>query len=391
MWVFLDLTLRRNPKLIETAFHLHQKGLIEPDTYVLDLDNIINNAKLIKEEADKYKVKLYFMTKQFGRNPYIAAELMKLGYEGAVTVDFREADILYDNNIKIGNVGHLVQIPSRMIEKMLLRNPEVITVYSVEKAIEVSAAAQKLGRVQNIMLKILGKDDIIYPGQNGGIPLESLKSQVEKIIKLPNIVLYGLTSFPCFAMDNETKSIKKTKNLDTILMAKTMLEKEFKIKLHEINTPSMTCAESIKEIAKCGGTHGEPGHGLLGTTPLHPLKDQIEVPSIVYVSEVSHNMNDMSYCYGGGHYRRSFMNQALVGSSISRMKKVNVEMPSVSNIDYYIGLKENCHTGDTAIFAFRTQVFVTRSKVAVIKGINADTPKIVGIYDSQGRLSGNLL
>lgn len=389
MLVFLELTLRRNPKLIETAFHLHQKGLIEPDTYVLDLDNIINNAKIIKEEADKYKVKLYFMTKQFGRNPYIAAELMKLGYEGAVAVDYREADILYNNNIKIGNVGHLVQVPSRMIEKMLLRNPEVITVYSVEKAIEVSAAAQKLGRVQNIMLKVLGKDDIIYPGQKGGIPLESLKSLVEKIIKLPNIVLYGLTAFPCFLIDEGTKSIKETKNLDTILRAKAILEKEFNIKLHEINTPSITCVESIKQIAECGGTHGEPGHGLLGTTPLHPLIDQAEVPSIVYVSEVSHNMDNMSYCYGGGHYRRSFMKQALVGSSIDLMKKVYVEMPSECNIDYYIGLKENSHVGDTAIFAFRTQVFVTRSKVAVIKGINVDTPQIVGIYDSQGRLSDN--
>lgn len=383
--MFLDLTLRRNPKLIETAFYLHQKGLIEPDTYVLDLDNIINNAKLIKEEADKYRIKLYFMTKQFGRNPYIAAEIMKLGYEGAVAVDYREADILYSNNIKIGNAGHLVQIPSKMIEKMLLRNPEVITVYSVEKAIEISVGAQKLGKVQNIMLKILGKDDITYPGQIGGIPLEALRSCVEKIIKLPNIVIYGLTSFPCFLINEGTKSIKETKNLDTILRAKTIIEKEFNIKLHEINTPSMTCVESIKQIAKCGGTHGEPGHGLLGTTPLHSLIDLVEMPSIVYVSEVSHNMDNMSYCYGGGHYRRSFMKNALVGSSINSMKKVDVEMPSESNIDYYIGFKENSHVGDTAIFVFRTQIFVTRSKVAVVKGINVDNPQIIGVYDSQGR------
>ena len=50
--MFLDATMRRNPRLIETAFELHKKGIIEPDTYVLDLDTILYNASNIKNEAD---------------------------------------------------------------------------------------------------------------------------------------------------------------------------------------------------------------------------------------------------------------------------------------------------------------------------------------------------
>jgi predicted amino acid racemase len=35
--------------------------------------------------------------------------------------------------------------------------------------------------------------------------------------------------------------------------------------------------------------------------------------------------------------------------------------------------------------AFRFQIFVTRSDVVLVKGIQEGCPGIVGIYDSQGR------
>ena len=69
-------------------------------------------------------------------------------------------------------------------------------------------------------------------------------------------------------------------------------------------------------MAKMGGNCGEPGHGLTGTTPLHAAcAEEPEIPAIVYVSEVSHNFQGKAYCYGGGHYRRSHVKQALVGRS----------------------------------------------------------------------------
>lgn len=384
--MFLDVTLRRNPKLIETAFELHQKGLIDPDTYILDIDTLLHNARSMKNEADKYGIKLYFMTKQFGRNPYISKELMKLGFDGAVAVDYKEADTLYESGIKLGNVGHLVQIPSNKVEDMVARRPEVITVYSVEKAEEISRAAVKLGIIQDIMLRVIDQGDILYPAQYGGFYIHELMEKAAEIKKLPNINIYGITSFPCFLYCENEKKVEKTPNVDTLTLAKKMLEEGLNIKLQEINTPSATCTSTIKLISENGGTHGEPGHGLLGTTPLHAVKDEAEIPAVAYVSEISHNLGDKSYCYGGGHYRRSHMEKALVGKDLQHMQKHKVQTPSVESIDYYFGLEGNASVGDTAIFAYRTQIFVTRSSVAVVKGIQSGNIEIAGIYDSLGKL-----
>ena len=112
-----------------------------PDSYIIDVDIFLENAKKILNEAKKYGIKLYYMTKQIGRNPYLGKKLQEMGYSGVVAVDFREAEIFINNNLKIGNVGHLVQIPKNMLRKVIKTNPEIITVYSYEKAEEISEIA----------------------------------------------------------------------------------------------------------------------------------------------------------------------------------------------------------------------------------------------------------
>jgi len=384
--MFLDLLQKRNSSLLQTAFDLHRDGLIEPDTYILDMDALEYNGKAIKAEADKYGIRLYIMTKQFGRNPYIAAELMKLGYDGAVAVDYREAELLYQSGIKLGHVGHLVQVPAHMVERVLNMGPEVITVYSLEKAYEISKAARNMNITQKIMLRIVDENDMILPGQEGGIGTKALLEQTSIILDMPNIELCGLTSFPCFLVDKDQKKIKETHNASTIVQSGRLLEAHFGIKLSQINMPSVTCTSNIGKIAEMGGTHGEPGHGILGTTPIHALIDQVEIPAIVYVSEISHNFDNMSYCYGGGHYRRSQMESALVGKDLRSADRIDVQIPDSDAIDYYIGLKKHANVGDTAVFSFRSQIFVTRSQVAVVKGISEGKPQVVGIYDSHGSL-----
>lgn len=382
--MFLDMVLKRNPKLIETAFKMHKDGIIEPDTYILDMDTIYMNAKYMIDEAKKNKIKLYFMTKQFGRNPYIASELMKLGFEGAVAVDFREAEMLYKNGIKVSHIGHLVQIPTGKIKSSIEMHPEVITVYSLEKAREISDACCGLGAKQNIMLRVLGKEDTLYPGQYGGFYLERLKDDIKKISELKGINIYGLTSFPCFLYNENKKQILPTNNVNTLVEARKIIENNSDIKIKQMNMPSATCTNMIAQIAENGGTHGEPGHGLTGTTPLHAVSEQPEIPAMVYVSEISHNLGSKSYCYGGGYYRRSHVQKAIVGDSIEKSKIFMVEKPDAEGIDYHIGLLGNAKVGQTVIFSFRTQIFVTRSNVAVIKGISSGNPEIAGIYDCFG-------
>ena len=52
--MFLSRLKENNPALLKYAFETAKKGEILPDTYILDLDTIIQNAKIMKEEADKY-------------------------------------------------------------------------------------------------------------------------------------------------------------------------------------------------------------------------------------------------------------------------------------------------------------------------------------------------
>jgi hypothetical protein len=51
--VFLDFLRRRNPALLDCAAGLVADGAIEPDTYVIDLDAVEQNAdRLLRAAAD---------------------------------------------------------------------------------------------------------------------------------------------------------------------------------------------------------------------------------------------------------------------------------------------------------------------------------------------------
>lgn len=382
--MFIDIVQKKNPDLIKVAIELHQKGEILPDTYVLDVDAILENGRALCKKAEENGIKLYAMTKQFGRVPYLAKKLVEIGFAGVVTVDFKEALIMMGNGVKLGNVGHLVQIPSSLIDKVVRHSPEIITVYSLEKIKEIDEAAKKYGKVQDIMLRVLEKDSEIYSGQSGGFYLDDIEDVAKEILKLNNVRINGLTSFPCFLYNCDKNIIEGTKNIESIKKAERVL-KELGIFVEQLNMPSATSLENIESIKAYGGTHGEPGHALTGTTPFNSRNLEGEIPAIVYVSEISHNLDYNSYCYGGGHYRRSGMNSVLVGENIKKMRRSPVEAPTLESIDYYFELCGNNNVGETVIGAFRTQIFVTRSSVALVEGVKSSNPKLVGVYDSLGR------
>jgi predicted amino acid racemase len=382
--MFLDLTLRRNRELIDYSFYLHQTGQILPDTYVIDMDAVVANGRYMNEEAKKNNLDLYIMTKQYGRNPIITSELMKIGFMGTVVVDYKEAKIMHDNRIPIGHIGHLVQIPSKYVDEVVAMKPEFITVYSLEKAREINEACKKQGKQQKIFLRVIDEGDMLYPAQYGGFYLDNLKEIVPQIKELSNLSIDGLTSFPCFLYDSGAEKVLPTNNIKTLQKGKRLLEDQFGIRITHLNMPSCTSTSVIPQIKEMGGTQGEPGHGLLGSTPFHAAVDLVERPAMVYVSEISHNLGDYSYCYGGGHYRRSHMENALVGKSLDTAVKVPVNMPDAESIDYYIELKKNLTIGDSVVMAFRTQVFVTRSSAAVVKGLSQGKPELIGIFNSQG-------
>ena len=382
--MFLDRLLSTNPALAELAFSWHQAGVIQPDTYLLDMDTIVENARMMQAAADKFGITLYFMLKQLGRNPLVAHELQDAGLFGAVCVDWREAVTLSQAGVRLGNVGHLVQTPTSVLPELVSAQPDIMTVYTVEKAKQISAIAAKRGIVQPIMLRIIGDTDVQYSGQHGGFHLDDLEHVAESLEQLPGVRIAGVTSFPCFLFSEPAGEIEPLPNTETVLAASSFLEKRGHDHLQR-NMPSANCLHSIPLVARLGGTHIEPGHALTGTTPYHAacLKAEERV-GYVYVSEVSHNYDGNSYCFAGGFYRRGHLRQALVGDGLDSSHKVKVAAPDAQCIDYHFSLSHPEAVGDTVLMCFRTQLFVTRSEVAVVRGLSSNNPTLEGIFNTQG-------
>ena len=84
--MFVEALKRQNPALISAALSLWQQGKIAPDSWVIDVDQVLENGKRLIETARLYGIELYLMTKQFGRNPWLAEKLLALGYSGIVAV-----------------------------------------------------------------------------------------------------------------------------------------------------------------------------------------------------------------------------------------------------------------------------------------------------------------
>ena len=379
--MLLKALQKQNPALIEVALLLWKQGVIRPDSYVIDVDQVKQNASLLLETATRYGITLYLMSKQFGRNPLLCKLLLKCGYQGIVAVDFKEARQLYQYNLPVAHVGHLVQIPSAMVDEVVSRQPEVITVYSIDKAREIAAAAVRQNKKQALLLKVCHHGDLVYPGQEAGFSLDELPTVIREIKTIPGIRLVGVTHFPCMLFDNEKGKTLPSPNLNTLIEAKSILEQQG-IKVEQVNSPSATGVESLPQLAKWGVTHAEPGHSLTGTMPSNQQGNQPEHVAMLYLTEVSHCHQGKSYCYGGGYYRRGHLSNALVYDQ--QWHTAKVVSPANDSIDYTLGLTEPFTIGSPVVMCFRTQIFVTRSDVVLVAGIQSGHPTLLGTFDSQG-------
>ena len=61
--MFLDPIRRRNPRLVEAAIALHQAGRIPANTYLIDLDAVEENARIIADEACRLGLPAFAITK----------------------------------------------------------------------------------------------------------------------------------------------------------------------------------------------------------------------------------------------------------------------------------------------------------------------------------------
>lgn len=388
--MFLQATIKANPELIQYATWLHRTGGIPPNTYVIDLDTTGENAARLVASARANRLQLYAMTKQFGRNPMVMKTIADAGTDKVVAVDIDEARVMRDAGLKVGHVGHLVACAKCDIREVLLMKPEVVTVYCYEQAEEIDRAAKELGVTQDVLLRIFKRGNYFHPGQQGGFTPETLETEVNRLRKLNSILIVGVTAHPCLIYDYETGEGGEAQNLQTLLDVSAKLL-YMGVEVTQINAPGVNCCATIPLLAQRGVTHAEPGSAFTGSTPLHAYSDQPEIPSMVYVSEVSHRNGERVYTFGGGFYSRGHIKEALVGRDVDEMFRTRLPAeplpPGV--IDYYGTLLDptmsSVRPGDTVVYAFRTQIFVTRALVAVVAGLRTRGPFLKGLFDSRGR------
>ncbi len=393
--MFLNTLKKRNPELIEIAVDFHQNRILPPNTWIIDLDTIASNAQILAEKAREYHLTTYVMSKQFGRNPLVNLVAIKNGLYKVVAVDIQGAKILHRYGVPIGHIGHLNQIPRCDLEFALNLNPDVITVFSLEFAEEISQIAQKMGRIQSLLLRVVGPRDQFFIGQEGGIPEEQLENTVKKINALPNVKISGVTSFPCIRYNPTSQiPVEITENFRTIIKAADKLRK-MGIDITQVNAPGNTSSETFPLLSSFGATHVEPGHGLLGTTPNHAFKDGLpEKPSYLYLTEVSHFVGHNAYVFGGGFWsdikNDNQMSHALIGNSPQNIFLKEFEsIPMQQIIDYHGVLKNaagEIKRGDTVIFGFRTQMQMTHSQIAIVSGISKRNPKLEALFDHAGTM-----
>ncbi len=393
--MFLDVLRRRNPSLVEAAIQLHQQGEIPANAYVLDLDAVEENAHIFKSEADKRGLTVFAMTKQVGRNSGFSQAVMRGGIDRAVAVDMACAVACNRAGLKVGHLGHLVQIP-RFEAAMAAREiaPDYWTVFSNEKAQEASNAAKAADRDQAMLARIQTDGDIFYRGHEGGFRADDIVATAGAIDRLDGGHFAGVTTFPALLFDDQTGKVLPTPNLATLARAANSLAGAG-YKDIEINAPGTTSSVVLDSLAEAGATQCEPGNGLHGTTPLHALQDLPEKPAVLYLSEVSHLHGDRAYCFGGGLYIDpvfpDYEVKAVVSSepTTAASALASVEIPPPSAIDYYGMIdcsgRVKPKSGDSVVFGFRGQAFVTRAFTVGVTGISTGNPNVETIENCFGQ------
>jgi predicted amino acid racemase len=379
--MYLQRLIERNPRLLEAAITLHQRGHIPPNTWIIDLDTIVENAQVLAAEAKRLGLTIYLMSKQYARNPYVSALALARGLNKIVAVDVACSLMARRYGLPVGHMGHLNQIPRHMVPEMVASRPDVITVYNVEHARWIDSAAANLGLTQDLLIRVHAPGDIFFDGQEGGFSEDEVPAIVKEISRLGHVRIVGVTSFPCVRYNHRPdEKPDVTPNLHTILRAAATL-RELGLEVKQINAPGNTSALIMPLLAQYGATHVEPGHGLLGTTPNHAFNGTLpERPTYAYVTEISHHVGDRAYAYGGGLFHDGYIAGsevgALVGSTWDEARNNGVEyLQDIKQIiDYHVELQpgNRCQVGDTALLGYRTQMQMTRSYIAPVSGLSGN-------------------
>lgn len=388
--MYLERARQLNGELIRLAVELHQTGAIPPASYLIDTDAVQANATMLATQSARHNLRLFFMSKQIGHNPETVAAIRKGGIDKTVAVDGRSAELLSRQDVPLGNVGHLSQIPRSQLQELLdERRPEFLTVFNLAQAKRASDIATRLDTPIQVLLKVRPDGPATFPGQEGGFYVDELKDQLPGLTSLACLQVCGVTAYPCTSFDRSASCFRATDELSSLAQAAQLVGDQIGTAPH-VNAPGNTAVETMELLAAWGCTSAEPGHALTGTGPHHRHGHGPERPALVYVSEIVQVDDGTATAIGGGLYRRGGLRNALVGAddAIAESAPLNVRLPDAQYIDYYFTLevpwKRRVEVGDTVVTVLRPQVFVGYSRTAALEGLNSGNPALRAIRDSQG-------
>jgi predicted amino acid racemase len=282
-------------------------------------------------------------------------------------------------------------VPKAEADAAMGMSPDFLTVFNMDKAREAAAAAVRLGRGQPMLARLYASDDEFYSGHEGGFQAADIVKVADEIDALDGARFAGITTFPALLFDQETRALRRTHNLRTLEAAAAALRDAGRDDI-EINGPGTTSSAALEVLAEAGVTQVEPGHALTGTTPLHAVQDLVELPAACYLTEVSHLYEGRAFCFGGGMYVDPvfppYQVRAVVGREAGTTRLLDATLPPPAAIDYYGQLDleghPNAAVGDSVVFGFRIQAFVTRAYTAGISGLAAGAPRVAGIWAAGG-------
>src|SRR6266481_5969003 len=183
--MFLDVIRRRNPSLVSDAIALHRQGRIPANSYVIDLDTVRANARQLRDAGDRHGLKVFAMTKQMGRNPAFCRALLEGGIDASVAVDMECARVTHRAGLRIGNIGHLVQVPR-----------------AEAAAAAAAVAAVRRGRTQALLARIQAPGDLFYKGHEGGFDAAAVAAVADRLDALDGARFAGITTFPALLFDH---------------------------------------------------------------------------------------------------------------------------------------------------------------------------------------------
>lgn len=198
----------------------------------INLNGIVNNAKLMKNICDEHNIKLSLVTK-------------------VLVSDTKIVQALVDNGITTiceSRIQNFIDYKDINVEKWLIREPMLSEVSDVVKYSDISLnselktilALNEEAKKQNKIHKII----LMYElgDLREGLNAEEIEELVGNCLKLTNIKLYGIGSnLSCYG-----SIMPSEENMDELSKLGTNLENKFNIKFSVISGGNSTSFEMLK-------------------------------------------------------------------------------------------------------------------------------------------------